>query len=183
MLRRTRKRLGKLRNLRLIEPKGVELSKILISTKNTDITGRELSRELLERFHLQMEMASIDYVTALTSVGDSEEGMERLCNALEILDRERNWRSKQDQEIMLPRLQRVATISEMDEREKVSVSWEQCQGKVAAEMVYVYPPGIPLIVPGERISRDVIECVNSYRNCGFAIEGTKEDKKIQIERE
>lgn len=183
MLKGTRERLRKLQNLHLMEPEGLEPSKILISTKNTDISGHKLLTELLDRFHLQMEMASIHYVTAMTSVGDKEEGMDRLCDALEILDQERVYQPHSQKMVSLPRPEKIFSMAEMERKARETVCWDECEGKIAAEMVYVYPPGIPLIVPGERISRDVIECVKLYETCGFIIEGTKEEKKIQIERD
>ena len=183
MLNETRERLRKLQSLHLMEPDGMESSKILISTKNTDISGSKLLMQLLDRFHLQMEMASVHYVTAMTSVGDKKQGMKRLCDALEILDKERIYQPYSQKMVSLPRPEKIFSMSEMERKEKETVCWDRCEGKIAAEMVYVYPPGIPLIVPGERISLDVIECVKLYESCGFIIEGTKEEKKIQIERD
>ena len=60
-----------------------------------------------------------------------------------------------------------------------SVEWKMCGGKVAAEYAYIYPPGIPLIVPGERISEKIAEEMSEYEKMGFRIEGTKVKGKIE----
>ena len=60
------------------------------------------------------------------------------------------------------------------------VSFDQAEGKIAAEYVYLYPPGIPLIVPGERISEKIAEEMSEYEKMGFRIEGTKVKGKIEV---
>ena len=57
-----------------------------------------------------------------------------------------------------------------------AVEWKMCGGKVAAEYAYIYPPGIPLIVPGERISEKIAEEMSEYEKMGFRIEGDKISK-------
>ena len=63
-----------------------DFSKILISVGRTGLTGKELYDSLLQTYHLQMEMSSGHYVTALTSLMDTKEGLQRLIAALEDID-------------------------------------------------------------------------------------------------
>ena len=58
--------------------------------------------------------------------------------------------------------------------------WDVCNGYISAEYAYLYPPGIPLIVPGERISYKVIEMLKMYDKMGFDIEGLKRHGKIEV---
>ena len=58
--------------------------------------------------------------------------------------------------------------------------WEACEGRVSAEYAYIYPPGTPLLVPGERISREVIDILERYRALCFDIEGLGEEGKIKV---
>lgn len=58
--------------------------------------------------------------------------------------------------------------------------WELCAGVVSTEYAYLYPPGIPLIVPGERISEEVIALLKEYKKMGFRIEGLKKDGYIEV---
>ena len=81
-----RVRLSGLRRLKLIQTEHFDRSKLIISVKDTDLTSRLLSHILLEEYHLQMEMAAGTYILAMTSIGDTEEGMNRLIAALEEID-------------------------------------------------------------------------------------------------
>lgn len=58
--------------------------------------------------------------------------------------------------------------------------WDFCAGSVSTEYAYLYPPGIPLIVPGERISEEVIALLKEYKKMGFRIEGLKKDGYIEV---
>ena len=65
-----------------------------------------------------------------------------------------------------------------NKRKKISL--EACGGYVAAEYAYVYPPGIPLIVPGERISEKTVRQIVKYQKTGFDIRGIHETGRIEV---
>ncbi len=195
LLKETREQLKKMKYLRLIETEHFDFSKILISVKGTKYSGRQLYRILLEKYHLQMEMAAGSYVLAMTSIGDIKEGFERLVHAFYEIDQGINEEDvlsqaqffRNEQSISgLPRLEQVYSSSEIDyieknDSEKIHVlPWDSCEGKISTEYAYIYPPGIPLIVPGERISREVILLIQEYRKMGFQIEGLMKDEHIKI---
>ena len=101
MLERTRKRLSQCRYICLADPEkdvnGVfdyDRSKLIFSTVNSTLTGAQLYDILLERYHIQMEMETETYSLALAAVGDREEGFERLCQAIEEIDREEEQKVK-----------------------------------------------------------------------------------------
>lgn len=82
------------------------------------------------------------------------------------------------------------TISKLDlnkkekkiqKEERVCIlPWEECEGYISTEFAYLYPPGIPLLVPGERISREVINVLQNYAHSGLDIEGIKVAGKIEV---
>ena len=96
------------------------------------------------------------------------------------------------QKIGLPQLSMVYTpaqIREITDRARQGrtgksavkrKSWESGIGHISMEYAYVYPPGIPLIVPGERISQEAVLCLQRYREAGFQIEGLKEENEIEV---
>ncbi len=95
ILEQTRKRLSVCKYIRLVDPvKGkngifdYDRSKLVFSTRASLLSGSDLYHILLDRYHIQMEMESENYVLAIASVGDREEGFERLCQAIEELDQE-----------------------------------------------------------------------------------------------
>lgn len=194
-LENLRKELGGLKKLHLEETACYDISKIVISTKGTVVAadrtvynGKRLYNELLEKYHLQMEMASGEYVLAMTSVCDTKEGFFRLKEALFEIDEMLETSEAQIREsvsMALPKLDRVCTSAQADclaERNNASESVELdgSQGRVALEYAYVYPPGIPVIVPGERISEEAVHLLGAYQKMGFEIEGLYQSGKIKV---
>ena len=180
ILEEARKKLKELKCLKLIETERFDRSKILISTKDCGISGKKLYEILLEEYHLQMEMASMEYVIALTSVGDTKEGFARLLDALKKIDAEQETISDKGKAFTLPRLRQACKSSDIEE-DGIFLAWEECEGKVAAEYAYIYPPGIPLIVPGEEINMETICLLKRYRQLGFQIEGTQKKFFIKVQ--
>lgn len=88
MLKCCRERLGRLENFTLLQYPGADPSKLVFLPEKEKIsmTGEELYHILLERYHLQLEMALPNLALAMTSVGDTAEGFERLCRAMEEID-------------------------------------------------------------------------------------------------
>ena len=90
-LKRCREELGKCEHIRLAETKHYDKSKLVLSvagltkgladTYGAEATGIQLQEDLLNQYHLQMEMAAGTYVIAMTSVGDTDEGMKRLIKS------------------------------------------------------------------------------------------------------
>lgn len=204
-LRKTRDRLLGMKRLHLNETRDFDKSKIVISVKNADITSRELYKMLLEEYHLQMEMVAGTYVLAMTSVGDTDEGFKRLAKALLEIDERIDSRmrveaqsadaarTEEDMAVSrLPHTEKVyssAVISLMLEEAVVnaakgtdvkSLPWDKSVGYIATEYAYLYPPGSPLIVPGERITQEVADALVRYNDLRFSIEGLKKEGYIEV---
>ena len=162
-------------------------SKLLISARRTGLSGSRLSKLLLERYHLQMEMSGPDYVVGIASIADTEEGFSRLSRALHELDREyagcREKTGRFPGEAGIPRLPFVLTAAEAAEREKELCSFSAAAGGIAADYVYLYPPGIPLLVPGERITEEAVCRIGEWLEAGFAVHGLREGRELPIVRE
>ena len=203
MLDELRMELKSLKHLSLAETEHFDKSKIVISVKNTDMTSRELYNRLLNDYHIQMEMVAGTYVLGMTSIGDTEEGFTRLKDALYEIDRQISDRmaapgtagEKDAGELpagRLPRAEKVYTsagIFHMTEEaldsgsrkaQIMQLPWEESIGHISVEYAYLYPPGSPLIVPGERISREVADALMRYDDLKFSIEGLNREKYIEV---
>lgn len=186
LLEMTRQRLKGLTHLKLLETERYDKSKLVISVKGTNIGSRELHDILLKKYHLQMEMTAGSYVLAMTSVGDTKEGMQRLAEALEEIDAEINF-SPGETMGTLPRLKKEYSSAEMDfllrKKEGIrtaSLPWKESVGYLSTEYAYIYPPGIPLIVPGEIISEKAAVLLCEYETMGFSIEGLGQEGRIEV---
>lgn len=198
-LSEARAELKNLRQLRLIETEHYDRSKILISVADAELTSHELSRRLREDYHLEMEMTAGKYVLAMTSVGDTREGFERLVNALlaidEDLSRDVSRSDLRREQIVnvtvrrqnsttqtnpLPHAQIIYNSETARELPGTFLSWQQAVGHIALEYAYLYPPGCPLTVPGERVSQEVADMLQWYYEQGFDIEGLKKKHEIEV---
>lgn len=156
---------------------GKDISKILISAQKVGLDGRQLYDLLLKEYHLQMEMASGHYVTALTSVMDTDEGMARLLDALWEIDKWDGEGSKKDiltpEEIYQPREKKMEIFEAMDtEKQKVRLS--ESAGYVSGEFIYLYPPGIPLVAPGEVITSKLLRVISECRKRNMQVQGMED---------
>lgn len=188
-----RKRLGELKHLQIIETEHYDPSKIVISVKDSQMKSRELYWRLLNDYHLQMEMVAGTYVIAMTSVGDTKEGMDRLVNALLELDQEAGERKMDSfeesvgrmihQEVVYSSAEMEHMLDEVQENQKKCLkmlSWSDSIGYISTEYAYLYPPGCPLIVPGERISKEAVDMLMWYDRQDFSVEGLKKEKYIEV---
>lgn len=153
-------------------------SKIVIFTKTAGksaMTGEELHQLLLKRYHLQMEMVSGNYVLGMTSIMDKKEGFDRLKKALHEIEEEiagvpevpeAGFTARMYTEN--PRKMQIYEVMELPYKE---VPFAEAVGKISADYVFLYPPGIPMIVPGEVISREFLEKIRECRHKGLRVEG------------
>ncbi len=161
---------GKLRHLKLIEVD--DPGKIVISTAGTDMTGKKIYDILLNVYRLQMEMMQETYVLAMTSICDTQEGLDRLEQALIEIDQTVNEsQDMMDYAGVCPANAIVYDPYVAKRKDRKGVQLYDCAGRISGEYVYLYPPGIPLIVPGERISAEAVDKIGEYERKNLKIKG------------
>ena len=183
-----------------------DIGKLLISVKDASVSGQALYDLLREDFHLQMEMAAESYVLAIMTIADTRESWQRLADALlEIDDRiineeiienkaaEGQGRDRIDSSESGPEEKPYGhpavrmTIAEALHRvyedtaaEPRAVLLEEAAGESAGEFINLYPPGIPLLVPGEVIEEGMILQIQKYRKSGLQIQGISSEGKVIV---
>lgn len=144
---------------------GIDPSKIVISTAACSINGFELMTILRDRYRIELEMASTSYAIAMTGMFDGRKSLGRLARALSRIDRKLSPApEKVFKAATLP--ERAFTVHEALEMESNAVSSDTAAGSVSAEYVWAYPPGVPIILPGEVFSADVIAKIDSLKSAG-----------------
>lgn len=149
------------------------------------LTGAVLYQIFRKKFHIQPEMASKDYILLMTTVCDTLEGFQKLKQALKEIDshcerikgEEQSCISNLKQPILKQPIRRFWSYEAADIGQE-SVCWQEAIGRVTAEYIYLYPPGIPLLVPGEIISEELLEQMKQYKKSGLSLYGM-EDKTNQ----
>ncbi|SFN72690.1 Arginine/lysine/ornithine decarboxylase [Pseudobutyrivibrio sp. UC1225] len=169
---------GELKHLQLIcgETDKKDPGKLIISTKNTNITGVELAKILREKYELETELSSFSYVLAMTSIMDTKEGFERLKNALKEIDATLTDGYIEVPDLNIKYKKVMETYQAKAGREDI-ISLSKALGKISAAMVCLYPPGAPVIVPGEEISEEAIKVIVEAKVKGLHVTG------MDIERE
>lgn len=160
-------------------------------------TGKRLSAELLEKYHIETEMTAEQYVIAMTSVMDTQEGFDRLKAALLEIDSKlsvaKSGKStitrsvgqnsmlnveEEEAEHRADSMQTAYTIREAMDHKQKAVDWRDAIGRISTEFVIVYPPGAPLLVPGEVITQELNEKVRHYQKVGLNLQGMQ-DRTLQ----
>lgn len=173
-----------LKYLQLLTPEKVfdyDISKVLISTRHCNISGEALYQRLLKTYHIQAEMASAQYVLFMTSVADQEKFYERLLEALMEIDaglKEDSSPEMMEKDYGRPRA--LLSIWEAVEKKKKLVPLPESMGEISASYVVVYPPGIPLLAPGEKISEGCVRRLQYDLEEGLEVQGLTKEKEIQI---
>lgn len=195
-----RKRIEDLRWIRLFDPlkepamtacAGYDSGKFVLGVRNGILTGGELYQQLREDYHLQLEMAAATYCIAMTSVMDQEEGFARLYQALQNIDQhiQAEWEGKGDEIFRdaLPDLHWVEnptmmSIYQAEQKEGIWCDLKAALGHTAKGYIYLYPPGVPLLTPGEEITEALCRQIEELQKVGLQVKGLK-NGKIYIVKE
>lgn len=153
--------------------------KIVIGTWDCDINGIQLKEILRDKYRLEMEMASLEYVIAMTSVCDTEDGFNRLAAALTEIDASCSKNHKK--EFTVPeKAETACSLYEAVSAEKKTVKYNDAEGKISRDFIFAYPPGIPIITPGEIFNKKIIECIDKYVESGANMYGIDLHKMVSI---
>ncbi len=181
-LRQTRKRLEQgLRYFRLLSGTRYDNGKLVLYTDGTSYTGVSLAAELRERYHIETEMALPNSLTAMTSVCDGQSDLFRFADAVLSIDRHARPAPKTDMPALsLP--EAVYQPYELRGREGEAYTLSEAVGRVSLETVWAYPPGVPLLVAGERVQETFPEQVCRMLACGVSVYSTYESVQNKMLR-
>lgn len=168
---------------RILEEKDIpwklDPSKIVIFVKEEAMTGCELCDILRNEYKLELEMAAANYALAMTGIGDTGEGLTRLAEALTELSlrlkKKNNINRKKYRQIENRHLQMAFKAADVYYKDSEKVQLKNSPGRISKEYAYLYPPGIPLIVPGEIITEEFIGQLLEYRDGGLDIKGLESE--------
>lgn len=165
-----------------------DFGKIVILTDGTNLTGKELANILRKNYKIEVEMSYTNYVIAMTSVCDKKENFNRLQKAIFTIDKKIENVKENTQEQKIPKIslpERKYSINEAiicKEQEKININ--EAEGQVSKEYIWVYPPGIPIIVPGEIINKNTIQELKNIIKSGIEIRTTNDEfPNIYIKKE
>lgn len=165
----------------------LDRSKLVISTKNAEISGKNLYDILRKDYHLQMEMCAGSYALGMTSIMDQREGFFRLAQALAEIDRDVSYVPGGDDfigeltESFYEKKEKGLELYEAMELPAEKISFQKASGRMAASFVSLYPPGVPAIVPGEVIDETFLENIRKCRKLRLNLQGVADIINERIE--
>lgn len=150
--------------------------KLVISSKKKGIHGRYIYNELLNKYHIQCEMCGESYALGILTVMDTDEGYERTTDAIIDIDNRITNLDFTDScsiQTSIPTISMSAkyTIADAVSKDYEIMELADAAGKVSADYVSAYPPGTPLLVPGEMITDALTEYIQYENRIGLRIQG------------
>ncbi len=147
-----------------------DITKLIIFTGYSDINGTELSKKLSDDFNIEVEMACENYVVLITTVCDDFSDYEKLYNALCLIDKDLIAKEyKFTYYFALP--EKAMNFSDITKTE--FIDFNESADRISAEYVWAYPPGIPIITPGEIISSEIIDYIKRLISENVNVQSTR----------
>ncbi|MCR5636439.1 MAG: aminotransferase class I/II-fold pyridoxal phosphate-dependent enzyme [Clostridiales bacterium] len=151
-----------------------DTTKLSVFTRDIGLAGIEVYDLLRDEYDIQIEFGDIGNILAYISIGDRIQDIERLVGALADIKRlyQKDHTKMFSREYLTPEV--VATPQQAFYAEKESLPIDEAKGRICSEFVMCYPPGIPILAPGERITDDVIDYIKYAKEKGCSMQGTED---------
>ncbi|UNL87162.1 aminotransferase class I/II-fold pyridoxal phosphate-dependent enzyme [Priestia koreensis] len=152
-------------------------TKLIVSVRELGITGYEVEKWLREHYNIEVEMSDLYNILCIVTPGDQEGDIELLVRALTSLSEEFSHLSDNHLpvSVMLPDIPVLAlTPRDAFYAETEIVPIEESAGRIIAEFVMVYPPGIPIFIPGEIITEDNLAYIQENLEAGLPVQGPED---------
>jgi arginine/lysine/ornithine decarboxylase len=165
----------------LIDGKGVvdfDETKLSVNVSELKMTGYQIYDLLREKYQIQAELADVNNVLFIISIGDDEEAFERLYLALKEIGEGHHGGVVQPFRKTLDNPEVIVSPREAYYAGKKTILLAKALNGISGESVMVYPPGIPIISPGERISQDIIDYIEFLKTQHTVITGP-EDSTVE----
>ena len=151
-----------------------DVTKLSVYTLDIGLAGIEVYDLLRDEYDIQIEFGDLGNILAYISIGDRIKHIERLVSALAEINRrfKRDKTGLLTQEYLSPEV--AVSPQEAFYAEKESLPLMESEGHICSEFVMCYPPGIPILAPGERITRDILDHIRYAKEKGCSMTGTED---------
>ena len=148
-----------------------DTTKLSVNTLNIGLAGIEVYDLLRDEYDIQIEFGDLGNILAYISIGDKTKNIERLISALSEI--RRIYKREQSNLLSTEYISPTVVLSPQAAfySDKVSIPLDDCVGEISGEFVMCYPPGIPLLAPGERVTHQIIHYINYAKEKGCVITG------------
>jgi len=157
-----------------------DVTKLAVYTRDIGLAGIEVYDLLRDEYDIQIEFGDISNILAYISIGDRIQDIERLVGALADIKRlyEKEKSNVFISEFIAPQV--VATPQKAFYAEKEMLPLRKTAGRVSGEFVMCYPPGIPILAPGEIITEEIIDYIEFAKEKGCSMQGPESPDISQL---
>lgn len=159
---------------------GFDNTKLGINVKGIGLSGFEVYDILRDQYNIQVELADMDNILAIISIGDDEHSLNKLIKALECLSKLRGNALSNENSIYDHIPKAIMTPREAFYSDSISVPILESEKCISSESIMVYPPGIPIVAPGEEISIEIIEYINKLKEKRVIFNGLEDEEGKNI---
>ncbi|MFD3204306.1 arginine decarboxylase, partial [Bacillus sp. LR_5] len=159
-------------------------TKLIISVKSLGLTGHDVEKWLRESFNIEVELSDLYNILCIFTPGDSQNDADRLVEALTEIAQQMSEQdvTHQQTEVLLPEIPLLAmTPRDAFYANTEVIPLKEASGRIIAEFVMVYPPGIPIFIPGEIITEENISYIFKNLDAGLPVQGP-EDSTLHMIR-
>ena len=151
-----------------------DVTKLSIYTRDIGLAGIEVYDLLRDEYDIQIEFGDISNILAYISIGDRIQNIERLIGALADIKRlySKPSAGMMSMEYISPKV--CVSPQKAFYAKKKSVPLKETEGMICGEFVMAYPPGIPILAPGELITKEIIEYICYAKEKGCSMQGTED---------
>jgi arginine decarboxylase len=147
-------------------------TKLGINVRGLGYTGYQMEAKLRRDYNIQIELSDLYNILAIVSIGDRKEDIEALVNALKDIASKTEVVEYKNATIIPQNPKMIVSPRDAFYSPKKAVPLEESAGEISGEIVMAYPPGIPVICMGERITKDVIDYIRILKEEKCELQGT-----------
>ena len=157
-------------------------TKITVTCRDLGITGYDLDMILSNTYHIQVELSDLYNILAVGSFGDTKSSIESLLSALRQISSEYYGKGDRKSDfINIPPIpEQVVRPRVAFNSQKISIPIKDSVGMTSGEFLMAYPPGIPILCPGEVISQEIVDYVRKLKDVGLYVQGTEDPEVAKI---
>ena len=159
----------------------LDLTKVVIDVRGLNMYGYDVYKMLRMKYNIQVELGEVSVILILIGPGSTKSDIDRLIFALKDI----SMKNQEKDKVEIPRISSLhpkslvkPTIAFDAPSKKVLLS--SSLGEISAETIMAYPPGIPVLIPGEIITSDVLSTISFYLKEDLVILADSEDGYIKV---
>lgn len=176
------------RGLRVMEQQdcgdlALDTTKVTVNFADWGISGIEAG-DIFRSFKVAVELVDAENVLFLVTYADMDkvfaEGLARIRQALQYMETHKKSRQSHSKAVRVPKTEAVFSLRQVFNSSKESVLLSEAVGRICAEQVSFYPPGIPVLLPGERITEEIIAYCQQQRKLGLPVSGPADSELVTV---